>query len=209
MSKKKSTSRAKLKVVSQEDGYTCWKNISKICCEKNPKFTDEPITKIINNQQDIKLRNKYSMYNDEKWKRGKLLILIFYHQNYRKRENLMIYYSDTLTSKLTRTQLTDEQKAVSSLSPRKVILELPKLPRYNPYFHSSWDLQCSAIQQNRTRFWENLYEESKCLLEKLIINSNSDTLRNSRRFSSKQPWGDTLICWFLQVIWLRTQREDE
>ena len=57
VSRKKSTVRAKLKAASQKKQIhlsKCFKNLLR----KPPKVTDEPITKIISNQLDIKLGTK-------------------------------------------------------------------------------------------------------------------------------------------------------
>ena len=79
----------------------------------------------------------------------------------------------------------------------------------NPYFHNSQDLQCSATQPHRTRNWENSLEELKWFSEKLIHNiTNSDNPLNFRMSSCKKLHVDTVICWFLQGIWLHTKRED-
>ena len=55
MSKRKSTSRAKLKATSQEEQILLWKEHFKNLLGKSPKVTDEPIMKIIDIHLDIKL----------------------------------------------------------------------------------------------------------------------------------------------------------
>ena len=55
VSKRKSTSRAKLKDASQEERIHTWKEHFKNLLGKSHKVTDKPITIIINNQIDIKL----------------------------------------------------------------------------------------------------------------------------------------------------------
>ena len=55
MSRRKSTAKAKLKATSQEERIHLWKQHLEYLLEKPPKVTHEPITKIINNQLDIKL----------------------------------------------------------------------------------------------------------------------------------------------------------
>ena len=50
-----STVRAKLKAANQEEQIHLWKQHFKNLLGKPPKVTDEPITKIISNQLDIKL----------------------------------------------------------------------------------------------------------------------------------------------------------
>ena len=54
MSCRKRTARAKLKAVSQEERIHLWKQHFKNLPGKFSKVTDEPITKIIDNQLDIK-----------------------------------------------------------------------------------------------------------------------------------------------------------
>ena len=48
-------SKAKLKAASQEEQIHTWKEHFQNLHGKSPKVTDKPITKIINNQKDIKL----------------------------------------------------------------------------------------------------------------------------------------------------------
>ena len=55
MSRRKSSARAKLKAASQEERIYPWKQPFENLLGKPPKITDEPITKIISNQLDIKL----------------------------------------------------------------------------------------------------------------------------------------------------------
>ena len=55
VSRRKSTARAKVKAVSQEERIHLGKQHFKNLLGKPPKVTDEPITKIISNQIDIKL----------------------------------------------------------------------------------------------------------------------------------------------------------
>ena len=55
VSKRKSTSKAKLKAANQEERIHMWKEHFKNLLGKSPKFKDNPITKINNNQLDIKL----------------------------------------------------------------------------------------------------------------------------------------------------------
>ena len=50
---------------------------------------------------------------------------------------------------------------------------------------------------------------TKWLLEKSIHNiTNFDYPSNSRRCTCKKPWGNNIICWLLQGLWLHMQRED-
>ena len=52
---RKSTTRAKLKSASQDERIHLWKEHFKNLLGKSPKVKDEPITKIISNQQDVNL----------------------------------------------------------------------------------------------------------------------------------------------------------
>ena len=54
VSRRKSTARAKLKAASQEERIHLWKHFENLF-GKPPKVTEEPVTKIIGNQLDIKL----------------------------------------------------------------------------------------------------------------------------------------------------------
>ena len=54
-SRKKSSAKAKLKSSSQEERIHLWKQHFEKLLEKPPKVTNEPITKAISNQLDLKL----------------------------------------------------------------------------------------------------------------------------------------------------------
>ena len=53
MSKRKSTARAKLKAATQEERVHSWKEYFKNLLGKSSEVTDEPITKIIDNRQEL------------------------------------------------------------------------------------------------------------------------------------------------------------
>ena len=55
MSKRKSTAKAKLKAASQQERVKLWKQHSENLLGNPPKVTNEPITRIISKQLDIKL----------------------------------------------------------------------------------------------------------------------------------------------------------
>ena len=55
VSKRKNTSRAKLKGASQEERIKTWKEHFQNLLRNSPKVTDKSITIIINNQLDTKL----------------------------------------------------------------------------------------------------------------------------------------------------------
>ena len=105
VSKRKSPARAKLKAACQEKWIHLWKEHFKNLLGKSPWVTDEPITKIINNQLDIRLR-QFTPELDvvvRKLKAGKLLVLIKYLQKYRRQGNSTAYCSDTATPYFIRT----------------------------------------------------------------------------------------------------------
>ena len=56
VSRRKSTAKAKLKAVSQQERLKLWEQHFKNLLGNQPKITDEPITRIISKQLDIKLR---------------------------------------------------------------------------------------------------------------------------------------------------------
>ena len=74
--------RAKLKAASQEEWTHLWKEHFKNLFGKSPKVTDEPITNIIDNQQDIKLgqfmEEELNVVQIKKLKTGKLLVSMKY-----------------------------------------------------------------------------------------------------------------------------------
>ena len=107
MSKRKSTSRAKLKTPNQEELILTWKEHFKNLLGKSPKVTNKPFTKIINNQLDIKLGLFMQEELDvvlRKIKTGKLPDLLKYHQKYGRQGNLATYCSDTVMPYIIRTQ---------------------------------------------------------------------------------------------------------
>ena len=55
-SRRKSTAKAQLKATSKEERIHVWKQYFENLLGKPPRVTHEPITKIICNQLDIKLR---------------------------------------------------------------------------------------------------------------------------------------------------------
>ena len=85
-----STAIAKLKVVSLEERIHSWKEHFKNLLWKSPNVTEEPITKIIKNQQDIKLEQFTQDERDvvqTKIKNRTVDVLMKYHQKYGKQEN--------------------------------------------------------------------------------------------------------------------------
>ena len=107
MSKRKSTSRVKLKAASQEDWIQMWKEHFKNLLGNSSKVTDKPTTKIINSQQEIKLGQfTYEELNVvlTKIKSRKLLALVKYPQKYGRPGHLMTYHFDFAMPNINRIQ---------------------------------------------------------------------------------------------------------
>ena len=90
----KSTARAKLKATSQGEQIHLWKHFENLLA-KPLKVTDEPITKIISNQLDMKLRHyiqeELNSVLKKKLKTGKQRGLMKYLQKYGRARNLTTY----------------------------------------------------------------------------------------------------------------------
>ena len=95
MSRRKSTARAKLKAASQERIHL-WKQHFENLLGKPPKVTDDPFTKIICNQLDIKL-GQFTLEELEIKNRKAA-------EKYRRQGNLTRYCSDTVTPYITIIQ---------------------------------------------------------------------------------------------------------
>ena len=155
MSRRKSTVRTKLKATSQEERIHLWKQHFENLIGKPLKVTDASIMEIICYQLDIKLgqftheelnsvlrkiKNRKATGLDEippeVWKT-------------RKFTDILLQYCNAMYSQNTIDRWT-----------KGCILPFPKksdlggnqeLPKYNPYIHSSQDLQCSTTQLHRTQ----------------------------------------------------------
>ena len=151
MSKRKST----VKATSQEEQIQLWKQHFENLLGKSPKVTHEPITKIINNQLDIKLGQFMPEELDSvlrKIKNRKATGLDEIPPEVcktREFDNIQLQHCNAVYNQNTIDRWT-----------KGCILPFPKkrwpqnsqdLPRYNPYIHSSQDLQCSTRTQN----WED------------------------------------------------------
>ena len=104
--KRNITSRNKLKALSQEERIHLWKERFKNLLGKPHKVTDKPITKIINNQLDIKLR-QFTQKVDvilTKIKKGKPAGLDEKAPEVCKTKKLVTSCSDTATPFITRIQ---------------------------------------------------------------------------------------------------------
>ena len=81
-----------------------WKDFKNLF-GKSRKDTNKPITKIINNQLDIKLGQLTQEKLDEvQRKTSELLVLMKYQQKYERQGNSTTFYSDTATPYIIRTQ---------------------------------------------------------------------------------------------------------
>ena len=125
-SKKKSTSRGKLKAACQEEQIQMWKKHFMNLLGNFPNVTDKPVMKIINNKLDTKLR-QFTLEELnvvlQKLKTEKLLVSMKYPQKYGRPRNSMTYCFDTAMPYITRTQSRNGKKAVSPTSPRMLTLK--------------------------------------------------------------------------------------
>ena len=148
VSRRESSARPKLKAASQEERLHLRKHHSKNLLGKPPKVTDQPITKIICNQLDIKLGQLTQEELDsvlrkikdrkvtgldeippEVWKTREFDDILFRYCNAIYKQNII----DRWTKGCKRWPRNSQE-----------------LPRYNPYIYSGQDLQCSATQPHRT-----------------------------------------------------------
>ena len=141
---------SKPKAASQEERMPLWKQHFENLLGKPQKVTDEHLTKIISNQLHIKLGQ-------------------FMHEEFdlvlRKTKNRKYAGLDRITPEVWKTRKFDDvllrycnavyNQNTIDRGRKGCILPFPKnrwhqngqeLPKYNPYFHSGWYLQCSATQ---------------------------------------------------------------
>ena len=71
VNRRKSTAKAKPEAPSQEEQIHRWKQHFENLLEKHPKVKHKPITKIINNQRDIKLRQFTQKEHDSVQRKSK------------------------------------------------------------------------------------------------------------------------------------------
>ena len=110
VSRRKSTAKAKLKAANQQEGIKLWKQHFVNLLGNPPKLTQEPITRIISKQLDIKLgpfTKKNSARFLEKLKIGKPQGLTRFPQKYGRPDSLPIYCSDTATQSIIKIRYTD------------------------------------------------------------------------------------------------------
>ena len=99
VSRRKSTTKAKLKATSQQEQIHLWKQHFENLLENPPKSTHEPITKIISKQLDIKL----GLFSQE-LKIEKQQGSMKYPQKYGKPGNSTTYCSNTVMPYIIKTQ---------------------------------------------------------------------------------------------------------
>ena len=105
VSRRKSTAKAKLKAASQQERVKLWKQHFENLLGNPPKVTNEPITRIISKQLDIKeVRSpkKNSTRFLEKLKIGKLQGLTRSPLKYGRPDNSTTYCSDNATQSITK-----------------------------------------------------------------------------------------------------------
>ena len=105
VSKRKSTTKAKLKAANPQERIKLWKQHFENLLGNPPKVTHEPITKIISKQLDIKQGPFTQEEFDsvlKKLKIGKLQGFTRFPQKYRRPDNLTTYCSDTATQSIIK-----------------------------------------------------------------------------------------------------------
>ena len=105
VSRRKSTVKAKLKAASQQERVKLWEQHFKNLLGNPPKITDEPITRIISKQLDIKLGpfNKEELDSVlKKLKIGKLQVWTRFPQKYGRQDNSAIYCSGNATQSIVK-----------------------------------------------------------------------------------------------------------
>ena len=105
VSRRKSTAKAKLKAANQQERIKLWKQHFENLLGNPPKVTHEPITRIINNQLDIKLGPFTQEELDSvlrKIKNRKATGLDEIPQKYGRPDNSTTYCSDTATQSIIK-----------------------------------------------------------------------------------------------------------
>ena len=97
VSRRKSTTKTKLKATSQEEGIQLWKQHFKNLLRNPPKVTYEPIMRIISKQLDIKIGQFTQEELDSVLRKIKNRKAAGLH-------NLMTYCSDTVMLDIIKTQ---------------------------------------------------------------------------------------------------------
>ena len=104
MSRRKSTTKAKLKAANQQERIKLWKQHFENLLGNPPKVMYEPIIRIINKQLDIKL-GPFTQELDSVLKRlkiGKLQGLTGFPQKYGRPDNSTTYCPDTATQSIIK-----------------------------------------------------------------------------------------------------------
>ena len=170
VSRRKSTAKAKLKAASQQERVKQWEQHFKNLLGNPLKITDEPITRIISKQLDIKLGlspEKNSTLFLEKLKIGKMQSWTRSPPEVWKTRQ----FDDLL---LRQCNAVYSQNRIERWT-KGCILPFPKkrrprinqeLPRDNTYIHSSQNLQCPTTKPHRTHNRQNPQEKPKWLPEK-------------------------------------------
>ena len=211
VSRRKSITRAKLKVASQKEWIHLWKQHFENLFGKLLKVTNEPITKIICNQLDIKLgqfKQKELNLVRRKIKNRKAAGLDEIHPEIwktRKLNNILLWYCNTVYNQNTINRWT---KGCILPFPKKGDLRIAK------------NYQGITLTSIAAKIFNALllnYLEpkiTKILRKKQIereINPWHHKFWLSIKFLKvfmKNPQGNTIIWRLLQDIWLHTQRED-
>ena len=195
----------------KKNEYTRWKNISKISLE-NPRKLDKHITKSIYNQVDIKLgqfthkehdvvltkiKNRKAAGLDEippeLWKTSKFDDLLLRY--------CTTAYNQNPIERWTKACILPFSKRGDlgiALNYRSITLTSITVKIYNALLLNHIEPEIEKfLRKNQNGFRRNRSTTLQIL-----------TIGRILGVRAKKPWSDTLICRFLQGIWLHTQRED-
>ena len=140
VSRRKSTAEAKLKAANQQERVKLWKKHFENLLGNPSKVTNEPITRIISKQLDVRL----GPFNKE------ILDSVL-----RKIKNRKAAGLDEIPSKVWKNIQFDDilLRQCNAVYNQNRIERWMKgcIPRYNTYIHSSQNLQCPTTKPHRTQ----------------------------------------------------------
>ena len=172
VSGRKSTATVKLKAANQQERIKLWKQHFENLLANPPNITQEPITRIISKQLDIKLgpftqeeldsvlrkiKNRKAAGLDkippEVWKTRQFDDILLRHCN-------AVYNQNPIDRWTKGCILPFPKKEVPRIS--------QELYRYNTHIHCSQNLQCPTMKPHSTPNRQNLEEKPKWLQKKQV-----------------------------------------
>ena len=176
MSRRKSTVKAKLKPTRQQARIHLWKQHLVNLLGNSPEVTQEPITRIISKQLDIKLRpftleeldlvrrkilNRKAAGLDEippeVWKTRQFYDIVLRHCN-------AVYNQNPIDGWMKGCILPFPKKMRPRIS--------QELPRYNTYVQSSQDIQRPSTQPHRTQKFATYFRRTKMASGEINLRSH-------------------------------------